>query len=220
MIIHRRQFIKGLAGFFTNLFFLLSPLFNPIQKLWAKAKSILPKGTPREDLIDKNPAELDTRNLDITPLEAFETMGPTNHQVNIKTWRLQVSGHVRHPLGLSRDQIIALPFIEREVLLICPGFFANHGKWKGLDMGRLLNKVDVDMKATHVTFRGPEGDYENSQQYPIKDVISNKVFLAFGVNGNPLPIKHGFPLRVVAEGYYGYDWIKYVYKMTVEKVGN
>ena len=85
-------------------------------------------------------------------------------------------------------------------------------------MGKLLKEIGVDKDATHVTFRGPEGICENSQQYPIEDVISNRVFLAYGVNGKPLPVKHGFPLRVVAEGYYGYDWIKYVYKMTFEKV--
>ena len=43
-------------------------------------------------------------------------------------------------------------------------------------------------------------------------------FLAYGVNGKTLPKKHGFPLRVVAEGYYGSDWVKYVYKVSVDTV--
>ncbi len=49
----------------------------------------------------------------------------------------------------------------------------------------------------------------------MEDVISNRVFLAYQVNGEVLPRRHGFPLRVVAEGYYGYDWVKYVRKITV-----
>jgi sulfoxide reductase catalytic subunit YedY len=43
------------------------------------------------------------------------------------------------------------------------------------------------------------------------------VFLATHVNGTVLPRKHGFPLRVVAEGYYGSEWVKYVGKLTVER---
>jgi len=44
------------------------------------------------------------------------------------------------------------------------------------------------------------------------------VFLAFEVNGEKLPQKHGFPLRIVAEDYYGSDWVKYVYKIEAFKV--
>ena len=72
--------------------------------------------------------------------------------------------------------------------------------------------------ATHITVGGPEGPHENTQRYPIADIFSDRVFLAYHVNSEPLPQKHGFPLRVVAEGYYGYDWVKYVYKVTVDKV--
>jgi sulfoxide reductase catalytic subunit YedY len=52
----------------------------------------------------------------------------------------------------------------------------------------------------------------------MEDILSDKVFLAFGVNGEDLPRKHGFPLRVVAEDYYGYDWVKYVYRVTAERI--
>ena len=51
-----------------------------------------------------------------------------------------------------------------------------------------------------------------------KDVLSNKVFLAYAVNGEALPQKHGFPLRVVAEDYFGDFWVKFVYSMKVEKI--
>ncbi|MBC8394607.1 MAG: molybdopterin-dependent oxidoreductase [Deltaproteobacteria bacterium] len=61
--------------------------------------------------------------------------------------------------------------------------------------------------------------YGKIERWPIEDILSNKVFLAYGVNGETLPKKHGFPLRVVAEGNYGSDWIKYVYKVEVEKKG-
>jgi len=77
----------------------------------------------------------------------------------------------------------------------------------------------VEENATRVMFSGPKGTYEKSETFPIEDVLSNKVFLAYQVNGKALPQRHGFPLRTVAEDYYGYDWVKYVYKVTVEKIG-
>jgi sulfoxide reductase catalytic subunit YedY len=67
-----------------------------------------------------------------------------------------------------------------------------------------------------VTFRSPEGKYEKVEQFHLKKVFSNKVFLAYAVNGKGLPQKHGFPLRVVAEGHFGFTRIKYVYKITVD----
>jgi DMSO/TMAO reductase YedYZ molybdopterin-dependent catalytic subunit len=215
----RRQFLKfliaGAAGIGTGL----GSLF-PMGK-WVLAetrKILLPKGTPRESLIDKNPADLDARNLEVTPLGNFGTMGLSDYAVNLEKWGLEVEGHVKKPLRLSYEEIKKLPAVERKVLIICPGFFANYGDWKGISLGALLPLAQAEDGVTHVTVRGPEGKYEKTQRYPLEDILSNKVFLAYGVNGKPLPQRHGFPLRAVAEGYYGYDWVKYVYKVTVEKV--
>ena len=83
-------------------------------------------------------------------------------------------------------------------------------------MTTLLEKTKVKDGATLVTFRGPEGKYEKTERFYIEDAISNKVFLAYEVNGKPLPKKHGFPLRVVAEGHYGFNWVKYVHKITID----
>jgi len=213
----RRRFLKISLEFITGMGLFLSPLFSWTRLVYAKIKKIiLPKDTPLKDLINKNPAELDTRNLDITPLKDFKTMGITDQETDLNTWRLKVEGHVKVPLTLTSSQILSLPTIERDVLLICPGFFANHGRWKGISMSALLQKAKVTDQGTRITFRGPEGIYEKAEGFPLKDVLSNKVFLAYAVNGKPLPQKHGFPLRVVAEGYYGYMWVKYVHKMTVE----
>ncbi|MEJ2102772.1 MAG: molybdopterin-dependent oxidoreductase, partial [Desulfobacterales bacterium] len=63
----------------------------------------------------------------------------------------------------------------------------------------------------------PEGRYEKTERFAIEDIRSDKVFLAYNVNGKALPKKHGFPLRAVAEGYYGSNWVKYVYKITAHK---
>jgi len=215
----RRQFLKFLVGGTAWVVTGLGSLVSMAKWVIAETgKIILPKGTARESLIDKNPADLDARNLEVTPIENFGTMGLTDHAVSIEKWVLEVDGHVKKPLRLTYEEIKRLPSVERNVLMICPGFFANHGNWKGFSLGALLKRTQAEDGITHVTVRGPDGKYENSQRYPLEDVLSNKVFLAYEVNGKPLPQRHGFPLRAVAEGYYGYDWVKYVYKVTVEKI--
>jgi sulfoxide reductase catalytic subunit YedY len=194
--------------FIAGMGLLFSPLFSWIRLVHAKIqKVILPKDTPREDLAYKNPAELDTQNLNLTPLQDFKTMGITGHQTNLDTWRLEVSGHVEMPLHLGYSEVLALPAIERDVLMICPGVFANHGRWKGISMNALFQKVKLTDGGTLVTCRGPEGKYEKVEQFHLKDVLANKVFLAYEVNGKALPQKHGFPIRVVAEGHFGFNWV-------------
>jgi DMSO/TMAO reductase YedYZ molybdopterin-dependent catalytic subunit len=213
----RREFIKGILGFFVGLGFFLSPAAFWVRKAFAKVKKIiLPEGTRPETLRSKDPASLDTRNLKLTPIEKFGTMGTTNHRVDLKTWQLEVSGHIQRPLKLTYPQIVQMPAIERNVLLICPGVFSYHARWTGISVSSLLDMADVRPGAKHVAFTGPVGNYEKVERFPMADILSDKVFLAFRVNGEDLPQKHGFPLRVVAEGYYGSDWVKYVYKVAVE----
>jgi DMSO/TMAO reductase YedYZ molybdopterin-dependent catalytic subunit len=213
----KRRFLKISIKFITGIGFLASPLFSWIRLVRAKVqKMILPKDFPRKNLVDKNPADLDTHQLDITPLKDFGTMGITDQETDLDTWHLKVEGLVERPFQLTYSQILALPAIERDVLLICPGFFANHGRWKGISMTTLLEKAKVKDGATLVTFRGPEGNYEKTERFYLKDALSNKVFLAYEVNGKPLPKKHGFPLRVVAEDHYGFNWVKYVHKISID----
>jgi DMSO/TMAO reductase YedYZ molybdopterin-dependent catalytic subunit len=215
----RRQFLKVAVGFLASAYVLLGPFFSAARWVYAKAeKTILPKGTKRDSLIYRDPKSLDTSNLEITPLKDFGTMGISDYEVNPRAWRLEVNGHVKKPLKLTYPEVLGLPGIEKNVLLICPGFFANHGRWKGISMKNLLEIAAVESDVRHVTFSGPKGPYEKVERFPIDDVLRNKVFLAYGVNGETLPKRHGFPLRVVAEDYYGGDWVKYVYKMTLDKI--
>ena len=214
----RRQFIKLMLRLFAAMTLLFNPLAGWVQVAFAKVKKIiLPKGTRMDSLIGKNPAHLDTRNLDLTPVEAFETMGLDDHQVDLKTWRLEIGGLVQRPVKLRYSQVTEMPSIKKDVLLICPGFFAYHARWKGVSVAKLLEMTQASHDVTHVSFSGPKGSYEKTERFPIADILSGKVFLAYGVNGSVLPTRHGFPLRVVAQDYYGGDWVKYVYKVTATK---
>ncbi len=213
----RRHFLKYMFGFFTGLGVWVSPVFQAVRVVYAKAqKIILPKDTNRKKLSHMDPALLDTRNLDPTPLKDFETMGETDYGVDLDAWRLEVAGRVRKPLSLTYSQITGLSQFERDVLLICPGFFAYHGRWKGISMETLLETAQMEKDVTHVIFSTTRAAGGNEEKFPIADILSGSVFLALGVNGQVLPKKHGFPLRVVAEGYYGSVWVKYVNRVILE----
>lgn len=215
---NRRRFIKTILGFVSGMGLLFSPISDGVRVVFAKLKkSILPKGTRMNSLVGKNPANLDTRNLDLTPVEEFETMGIDDHNVDLNKWQLEIDGHVQRSLKLTYNQIVQIPSIERNVLLICPGVFAYHARWKGISVAKLLETAELDSGVIGVTFSGPDGTYEKTERFPIEDILSDKVFLAYSVNDNVLPKKHGFPLRVVAEDYYGGDWVKYVYRVTANK---
>ena len=218
MMNYRRRFLKLILSGIAGVGLMFSPLADAIRVVWSQTKKvILPKGTRMEHLIGRDPADLDTRNLDLTPLEDFETMGLDDHRVNLNEWQLEVDGLVERPIKLAYSQVIESAPVKRDVLLICPGVFAYHARWQGISVAKLLEMARVDPDATHVIFSGPKGKREKSERFLMEDIISETVFLAYGVNDKVLPRKHGFPLRVVAEGYYGGEWLKYVYKITADK---
>jgi DMSO/TMAO reductase YedYZ molybdopterin-dependent catalytic subunit len=217
----RRQFIKSAIAFLSGLGMFFSTIGAWLTKAYAQTKRILlPKGTDLSTLSNKNPAELDTRNLEVRPLKEFEIMGLSDHEVNLKSWRLIIDGNVAAPTQLTYSRLVALPSIERRVLLICPGFFANHGSWKGVSLMTLLNLARMKADTTHIGVSGPQGRYEKAERFPIADIRTAKVFLAYQINGEKLPRKHGFPLRIVAEDYYGNAWVKYVYRIEAIKSDN
>ncbi|MFC1836020.1 molybdopterin-dependent oxidoreductase [Thermodesulfobacteriota bacterium] len=213
----RRDFLKKTALLMGGVPFAREFLTSVVDDVKPESRKVpVPPGTSRDSLVDKNPADLDAGKLEITPLEEFRTMGLDSHKVDPTAWRLSVSGRVRRPIEFTYEDLLALPPVERKVLLICPGIFVNQGLWRGFSVTSLLEKAGIGPDVIRVTFLGPSGPYAKVLRVPLAEVRSNKVFLAFGVNGHTLPVKHGFPLRLVAEGYYGYDWVKYVDRVTAD----
>ena len=215
----RRTFIQFSIRLISSLGIFLSPVLTMIQSAAAKVRQvILPKGTDLKSLINRNPRSLDTRNLEPIPTERFGVMGLQDHRVEIERWQLEIAGQVKKPLQIAYSDLVKLPKVQRNVLLICPGVFSNFGRWEGVSIQTLLHMAEAEKEATHITVRGPRGNYEKVQRFPIAEIADDRVFLAYAVNGKALLRKHGFPLRAVAEGYYGFDWIKYVYRLEVDRI--
>ncbi|WDP89523.1 MAG: molybdopterin-dependent oxidoreductase [Desulfobacter sp.] len=212
----RRQVIKKIAHLLACAWILFGKFGTGAALAFGRfKKKILPKGTAMNTLISQNPAKLDTRLLDTSPEEEFDVMGQDIYDVDIKNWRLELSGAVKTPADYTYDDLFSLPSIEKNVLLICPGFFAYNARWKGISSRDLLSAAGLDPSATHVKFSGPEGIRKKTKKFTINEVMANDVFIAFQVNGKVLPQRHGFPARLVAGGHYGGEWVKYVNKMVV-----
>jgi len=163
-------------------------------------------------LLNMNPADIDNRDLEVDPLNQFGTMGPTDVAIDLKTYRLKLTGKVERPLSLSYDQVLKYPSLTETVLLICPGFFSINGRWTGVDFKSLLQEAQIKKEAQYIDIVGAQ---EKGVRIPLKLLDQKKIFLAYQVNGETLPQKHGFPLRLVYEDAYGYDWVKYVNEIVV-----
>ena len=163
-------------------------------------------------LIGDDPATIDNSKLPITPLDKIHTTGsPADYDIN--TYRLVIDGNVTTPLSLTYDEIKALPSVTEVVLLICPGIFADNAEWRGVPVTAILDKVGLGEKAYGIVF------YDGTQyqkSFFIKDVAREGVFLAYEVNGQPLPKEHGFPLRLVVKGDYGNTWVKWIDRIEIK----
>jgi sulfoxide reductase catalytic subunit YedY len=206
----RRNFLKKCLGISLSSFIL--SLGGILSSSWAKAKKLLPKGLPKEQIIQMNPADIDNRNLEIDPLDQFGTMSPTDITIDPEIYRLKLTGKVDKPLSLSFDQIQQLPSITEVVLLICPGVFVNNGRWTGVSLKTLLQEAKTKKGAQFIDIKGAQ---EKAVRIPLKELPQKKILLAYRVNDATLPKKHGFPLRLVLEDHYGYEWIKYVDEIVV-----
>jgi len=213
---NRRQVLKQILRFWSAALTLTEIDLVWAQRLFAAAKKrVLPADTDLQSLRNVNPKSLDTHKLPIMPLERFRTMGEVKSAFDRKRWRLTIDGKVSHALSLTYDALRVRPAITRDVLLICPGVFVNHGRWKGISVGALLKEARPLRDAKAVVFHTDTVSYQRTERFDITEANTDQIFLAYGVNGQDLPEKHGFPLRVVAEGHYGATWVKYVRRVEV-----
>jgi hypothetical protein len=144
-----------------------------VSNCWANTKKILPKGFSKEELQNMNPAEIDNRDLEIDPLDQFGTMGPTDVAIDLKTYRLKLTGKVGRPISLSYDQILKYPSVTEIVLLICPGFFANNGRWTGIDLRVLIQEAKIHKEAQYIDINRA---HEKGVRIPLKDFDHKRIF--------------------------------------------
>lgn len=171
---------------------------------------ILDRSVRATELAHENPARLDIRNLEVTPIADFHTMGQIQTPFDVNLWRLNVAGTVKRPVALNYEQLTALPSMEMKALLICPGFFSFSAVWKGISLATLAGVAEMEDGATGFEISSSPTPRPEKKRVTMAEVRDDRVFLAYSVNGQPLPEKHGHPLRMVARDRYGSEWLKYV----------
>jgi DMSO/TMAO reductase YedYZ molybdopterin-dependent catalytic subunit len=144
-----------------------------------------------------------------TPNAAFYRIDTalTVPQVPTEGYELTVSGMVDQPLRLSFDDLLAREVVERDITLTCVsntigGELVGNARWLGVRLDDLLAEAGVRPDADQVVGRSVDG---YTCGFPLEAATDGRdALVAFGMNGEPLPLAHGFPVRLVIPGLYGY----------------
>jgi DMSO/TMAO reductase YedYZ molybdopterin-dependent catalytic subunit len=129
-------------------------------------------------------------------------------------WQLVVAGAVQRPFVLTYAQVVAREWEELTAVLDCTGGWYSEQRWQGLGLGQLLDEAGVVAEAASVTIRSATG-YQ--RRFPLGQARS--FLLATHVAAEHLSHGHGFPLRLVAAGERGVEWVKWVVAVEVNQTG-
>ncbi|MFZ5824949.1 MAG: sulfite oxidase [Bacillota bacterium] len=212
---------------------------------WGPAR--LPEEPPALIVHEEEPeeAEFPFSHLNgwITPQPLFFRR---NHfvypSVDPEAWRLEVTGSVAKPLRLSLADLQALGQVTQWTTLECSGnkraYFdppaegtpwregaIGHAEWGGVPLVHLLKLAGVRPGAVEVAFTGAdEGEFEETGEQvhfarclPLGEAARPDTLLAFTMNGQPLPFKHGAPLRLVVPGWYAMASVKWLTQIEVRR---
>lgn len=157
-------------------------------------------------------------------------------EIDLSAWRLTISGKVERTLTVDFDHLLSLPKAIVANTLECSGNSRSllekkasgnpwtiggvgNAVWGGVWLKDLLDQAGLASGANHVAFEGYERSLGKAQlkfirSIPVEKALSSTL-LAYEMNGEPLPIKHGFPLRALALGWTGANCVKWLEEITL-----
>jgi DMSO/TMAO reductase YedYZ molybdopterin-dependent catalytic subunit len=128
-------------------------------------------------------------------------------------WRLTVDGMVDRPASFSLDQLKSYPRRSQITHLACEEGWSYIAEWIGVPLSYVLDAVGVKPQARYVAYFSIEPDWWDSVD--MADALHPQTFLAYGMNGNELPVGNGGPLRMRVPRHLGYKSVKFVTHLTV-----
>ena len=149
---------------------------------------------------------------EIDPLTGLHMTG-TPTLIDVRSWRLEVTGNVDHPLSLTYDDLRCLSRVEAAAEMICPGFFVDHATWAGAPISEILGLAGIRAGASKIGLIAVDG---YSSRIELSDEVLANGFLAYELEGETLPVLHGFPVRAVFPGKEGNTWVKWLVGIEVE----
>jgi DMSO/TMAO reductase YedYZ molybdopterin-dependent catalytic subunit len=230
--INRRKFLTaaslGATGLITSGCDILDPLSNPgnsLRNFMEGANSLtyrVQRLLAGRDALAQEFTEADIRQ----PQRPNGVTAPDDDTYkrlltgNFADWRLEVAGLVEKPLSLTRDQLIAMPSRTQITRHDCVEGWSCIAKWTGVPLALVLDEAKAKPQARFVVFhcldsieKGLSGDVKYYGSIDIIDARHPQTILAYGLNGLPLPVENGAPLRVRVERQLGYKMPKYIHRI-------
>jgi DMSO/TMAO reductase YedYZ molybdopterin-dependent catalytic subunit len=140
-------------------------------------------------------------------------------QVPPDSWTLRIDGMVSRPAEVTFGELLKMPLTEADITLICVsnevgGPYAGNARWLGVPLATLLRRAGVKAGTDQVLSTGTDGMTIST---PLQAILDGRnALVAVGMNGQPLPVAHGFPARMVVPGLYGYvSATKWLTRLTV-----
>ncbi len=127
--------------------------------------------------------------------------------VDPKTWTLKIHGMVDRPIEITFADLLKRPIVETDLTLACVsnpvgGPYVGNARWLGVAMAGVLREAGIKAGADMLLSTSADGWTAGT---PVEVVMDGRdALFAFAMNGEPLPVAHGFPVRQVVPGLYGY----------------
>lgn len=141
-------------------------------------------------------------------------------------WRLEVSGLVKQPTRFSLAELKTMPSRTQITRHDCVEGWSVIGKWKGVRLEEIMNRVQSMPEAKYVVFRCMDTDSDGNNYYEsidLVDAVHPQTILAYELNDRPVPVENGAPLRLRVENQLGYKHAKYIRSLefvaSLEKIG-
>ena len=127
-------------------------------------------------------------------------------QVPLDSWRLKLHGLVDRPVELTFDDLLQRPLVEADITLTCVsnevgGKLIGTARWMGVRLDDLLAEAGIGPDADQIIGRSVDG---YTCGFPVSALDGRDALVAIAMNGEPLPLEHGFPARLIVPGLYGY----------------
>jgi DMSO/TMAO reductase YedYZ molybdopterin-dependent catalytic subunit len=157
--------------------------------------------------------------LPVTPADKFYsvTKNVVDPEVDRDLWRLGIAGHVDQPHEYSFEELQGFEQVDQETTLMCisnkigAGLFSN-AHWRGVRMRDLIEASGLKEGAYEVKIHGADA---YSDTFGIDKAMAEETLVVYQINGEPLPRKHGYPVRVIVPGLYGEKNVKWVTRIEV-----
>jgi DMSO/TMAO reductase YedYZ molybdopterin-dependent catalytic subunit len=211
----RRQFLQGAVGI-GSVAAIAGGIGWTLRRRFEidaeRAALVLPDVDPAEAVV----TSASEHSLGVDGIESFVVPNDRFYridtalvvpQVAVDSWKLRIDGLVDNPMELTFDDLLARPQIERNITLSCVsnpvgGELVGNAVWQGVRLADILDEAGLQEGAEQVVSRSVDGWTCGS---PIESIMDGRdAMLAFGMNGEPLPARHGYPVRIVVPGLFGY----------------